>query len=312
MTKARSRASRRINTWASKADLVNKHPKIAIALTVLIYAVPAFLFTYLVETGFSELLNQILPQALTDLINNNKALIIVLCCLIFLFERIWPIIDKTYIQPNITITDEGGLFLLESLNSIVRAKADRFGSEYERLRKEDRLDDKSEVFSTITKPDQQIFCIVASIWAFLEAITEEIEFEVRLVEVSNSKPIDWVAFAPADDPPAKKPDFLDVPTSALSNCIKKNKIIIVSDVAKEASKRTGQQYYMTHEGDQGAILCYPIYNKPSKSFPYVLCIKANKVNYFVEKRLDYYKWLLEHFSERISVEHNLRLLKEGA
>ena len=54
-----------------------------------------------------------------------------------------------------------------------------------------------------------------------------------------------------------------------------------------------QHYHMFEESEKGSVLCYPIYHRPSRSYPYVLCIKASKVNYFTAGREDYYKWLYD-------------------
>jgi hypothetical protein len=212
-----------------------------------------------------------------------------------------------------SLTYEGLLHLKEALEKIVQFKAERFETESGHL-----LTNKTnpaDVFKAITKPDQQIAHIAHALYGFLDAITKDIEFKVRIIQTDNKgSPVAWYTYAPSNRPPNTDIAVLRQHDSSISTCLRNKKIFIVEDIKEAANKPGGREYVMAHTDptdEVGSLICYPIYQKQIKCYPLVLLVSANKP-YFKKNKKDLYRWILDQFALRIQLEYSLVLLKESS
>ena len=268
------------------------------------------LFAYITNAATAVYVNRVLPDHVQNFIAHYSFQIFLICVAIFLFGWLWRVVKQFFIGASaINLSVDGALTLMEALNSIVDQKADRFGNDLRSMRAVGNLGDKSTVFSTITKPDQQIFCIVNALHSFLENIAPDIDFEVRLVEIEGGLAVNWYTFAPQNRAPQHEATEFQNSQSTIAVSLKKKKLVIIPDVQKESRKLTGRRYLMLDPEDKGSIVCAPVYHGPTQTTPYVLSVKANRPNFFSQAKSDYYEWLLDHFLLRIRLEHSLRELK---
>jgi len=197
--------------------------------------------------------------------------------------------------------------LLESFQTVVASKIHRFSTELQEFQKRGSVN-KEQIFNTITKPDQQIIIIIHALFHFLDSITRDIEFRVRLAEINNKKPTKWFAYAPEYPPPQINIESLQHPDSTISVCLKSGKMEIVESIAEEIKRP--KRRCVEIDGRQGSILCYPVFQQANGIHPYVISIYASRDGFFMEKKRDLYNLILNQFALRIQLEHNLILLKE--
>jgi hypothetical protein len=230
----------------------------------------------------------------------------------YLVSNLHLVLEKVTANGD-SLTYEGLLRLKEALEKIVQFKAERFENESSHL-----LTGKTnpaDVFKAITKPDQQIAHIAHALYGFLDAITKDIEFKVRIIQTDNKgNPAAWYTYAPSNRPPNTDVAVLQQHDSSVSTCLRNKKIFIVEDIKGAASKPGGREYVMAHSDpadEVGSLICYPIYQKQIKCYPLVLLVSANKP-FFKKNRKDLYRWILDQFALRIQLEYSLVLLKENS
>ena len=236
------------------------------------------------------------------------------CCyflstLLFLaIYNLLPKIANAIAKKSGILKREDVLILKEAFEDIVGIKSDRIEGECEAFLAYGNNAEASTVFKSITQPDQQIYFTVNTVWKFFEKIAGNASFYVRLAEIgAQGELLSW--YTHGGEPPTHEISELDCPDSAVRHCVATKSVVVIPGIQREAEKTVDQRYHMFEENEKGSVLCYPIYHRPSRSYPYILCIKANKANYFNAGREDYYKWLYDQFGLRLGLEHSLRLLK---
>ena len=288
-----------------------EHPVIARGLApLLLYAPPSLLLVYISEDGVQDIFNPHLPAGFQEFIATQGLWIFVGSALLIALYRLIPLLARDLVNAHNNLGVENALVLMQSIESIVRMKADRFGNEAANwLNASSKTTRFGKAFTVLAKPDQQIYYITQAIWGYFDNISTDVEFEVRLVEVTENHLSCWYVHAPRESPPTEPVSVFDHPASPYRSCLTKRQMVIVSDVQKTASKQGQFDYGSGISDAQGSLLCSPIYHQHTDTYPYVLSIRSYKPGYFMDTRKGYYKWLLHQFTLRIELEHSLRLIK---
>jgi hypothetical protein len=174
-----------------------------------------------------------------------------------------------------------------------------------------------EIFSELTKPEQQISLLISALKACIECIDQTNSFfRVGLLLIKNDEPYEWACFDPAGRPPRTPAGDLSHPGSTVMQSIKTKTPVLVEDIAKELKiKNKDNRRFLkfnTAAGEDGSQLCYPIIHPATGKVAYVITVAGDKKLCLAEKHLPLYTWLIDHFAMRISLEHSLLLIKEKA
>lgn len=303
----------KLQTVAGKVKNVTDKLWVQLVVIPLIFFLgPSLTATYYSVDSFKSEANGLLPSALSDFLNHHVLSITTLALLLsFLVSNINSILDKL-VSSDGSLTTEGLLALKESLEKIVQYKAQRFESECARINPNGQLTEAS-VFQAITRPDQQIIFIAHALNGFLEAITKDIDFKVRLIKIENHLPVGWYTYAPDNEPPKTEITVLQNQDSSVSICLRKKSLFVVEDIEAAAVKQGGREYVMSHQDPSdeiGSLVCYPVYHKQTRCYPFILAVSANKP-FFMNHKKELYKWIFDQFALRLQLEYSLLVLKEN-
>jgi hypothetical protein len=279
-----------------------------LVLMALLNLLPLLLFLYFTRDPFAQMVNQRISTESIEWISSYDLYLFLIGLGLVTLYQLLPKIANSVARKSGILTLEDALILKEAFEDIVSLKADRVGGECESLIVNGKQAQPDQVFQSITQPDQQIYFTVNAIWKFLEKIAGNVSFDVRLAEIgTKGELLSW--YTHGGEPPRHTIAELDCADSALRHCVNTKSVVVIPDIQKEAEKKVGQHYHMFEKHEKGSVLCYPIYHRPTRSYPYVLCIKAHRANHFTAGGEDYYKWLFDQFGLRLELEHSLRLLK---
>lgn len=289
-----------------------EHWSVEHILRPIIFLLPPILLTHLAtKKGLEGDITNLLGEKFGSFLNESALLIIVGAYIyIVIIKGVYAFI-KNNARPEKELGRDDILLLLKSLNVIVGDKSKRISDSAK-----SKLSCPKEIFSGITKPEQQIKLLVAAIKGVFEGLdsTSNASYRVGLLKIdSRKKPIEWVHFEPNESPPRTSLQQLSSPSSTVSHSIKINNIVVVEDVEKESKKKSkDERRYAsgTSPITEGAQLCYPINHSATGGIEYVITIAGDKRKCLEEKHTELYRWILDHFVLRISLEHSLLLLKE--
>jgi hypothetical protein len=276
----------------------------------MFYGVPVTVVYYLTESSFAAVVRELAPDVTSYIDSHNLLAFALSFLLIFLYHKIPKWFKKWFANHGVSSAQDL-LTLLESFEQPLLYKNQRFSDELAGAIKKN-ITDKSLIFESITKPEQQIVSIIHSLQAFVETITPGTDIDVRLVKVSSDhkNPEDWYAYAPHNRAPETAIEELMHPNSTLCACIKSKNMIVIPDIVKESGKTMGAKYHMVKEDDSGALICYPVYHAATKTYPFVITVRSKKPGVFQPKNKGLYRWILDQFVTRIQLEYSLVLLKD--
>jgi len=222
---------------------------------------------------------------------------------------------KEYSKPNSCVNNEEILAIVSAIDGVVDSKNHRFLDATKQSIKEKW--DAKRTFNEITKPEQQIALLVYAIQGVFEFIyNKEVEIKVGLMEVRESKPQEWFAFAPKDLPPKTGPQDLSAKSSSIMRALESGGLVVVESIKKELQKKSKKdRMCVKGRGDDndGSLIAMPIYCPNTRQAIYVLSIKANREGTFSIEEAERYKWILQvMFFKRIVLEHHLLLMKKGS
>lgn len=288
------------------------HPIYQFGFSPLIFfAGPTFVVTYYSVDSFKTGSKDLLSANIVTFLDVHVVLVLCVTLLISYFVSNFESILNRLSDNGDKVNYEGLLHLKEALEKIVQFKSDRFELESKNLLL--TQPSSADIFKAITKPDQQIAHIAHALHGFLESITDNVKFKVRIIQADeNGKPSDWYTYAPSNLKPSTSIAILQHSDSSASTCLRMKKMLVIEDIQKAANKSGGRQYVMAHsdpEDEVGSLICYPICLKQLEYHPLVLAISTDKP-YFKKNKKDLYRWILDQFVLRIQLEYSLVLLKE--
>ena len=250
---------------------------------------------------------------LGQLYSNHLMFVIAVVALTQIMRSIYSIVSH-FAHEDTGLSKDNIVSVLTTIETVVQSKCNRF------LRKTKiALKDKwspSEIFTNITKPEQQIALIVQAVHGIFETLYgNKVEFRVGLMSVKNEQLTDWFVFAPENKPPKTDVTSLSTPSSAIMRALKSKSMIIVEDIQEELKKKNKDDRRFvkgsTQKNDQASILTAPIYCPNTRQPIYVISIIADRKDILQEKSRESYKWLLDLYFQRIIMEHHLYLMKEA-
>lgn len=254
-----------------------------------------------------------LPKDFADFISHSSIVILAaLWLLVTLFRAVLALIEE-YSLPERALKIDDLVAILSAVQIAVDGKCVRFHETVKSHKDQDKTD-PSNIFLTITKPDQQLALITKAIHTVFTEIYSDVNFRVGLIRVINNQSIDWTCFAPTTSPPVTEARDLNAPTSTVAACIKEKGIVIVGDIQKELKKKTKNDRkfvkFNFKDGKNGSQLCCPVFHPVTREIEYVVTVQSDKEKTFTDRHHALYQWILEHFTLRISLEHSLLILRE--
>lgn len=275
---------------------------------------PTLLTASATRQGMAAEIQELLPASVANFLNESALIILAGAYIYIVIIKSLYALIKDYSKPSRELSISDILAINKALEIVVTDKYKRMSEEAKNSLKQIQIC-PSSTFAKITKPEQQIALLIASIKRVFEHLDEtNALFRVGLLKIQNSKPTDWVAFEPISHPPRTEPQQLSAPSSTVAAAIKRKSIVVIEDIRSELSKPNKDKRNFlegnTQDTDQGSQLCYPIVHASTGKIEYVITIAGNKKNCLITKHADLYSWILEQFALRVSLEHSLLILKE--
>lgn len=269
------------------------------------------------KSGLQQEVVAFFGQPVGDLLNHS-ALIVITGSFVYIatMKTIFSAIHE-YSKPERELGSKDYLAIIHALNIVVGDKNKRFSTHLKKMLSTNSAS-PADTFNEITRPDQQIPLLVSGIKSVFEFIDEKnVFFRVGLMSVKDGSPSEWISFEPQSSPPRTKPDQLSAPTSAISCAIRTKSIVIIEDIQKELARKTTKQdrrYIRGHtqDGEHGSQLCYPVVHAATGNVEYVICIAGDQALCLQERHAGLYRWIIDVFATRITLEHSLLILKEKA
>jgi hypothetical protein len=208
--------------------------------------------------------------------------------------------------------------VLAILRRIVGAKAERFSNALRRFENEPEKAKAKAIFQTITKPNDQLQVIVAGIYQFFEATRPahfaiaDLNVRVALARMGSQHVESIDVFFPSGQQPRSKISELQREECGFSRAKAAGKIIVVEDFVAEQKTSRNSCYVVTDQrrmDEEGSMICYPVIDRGANNVSYVISVCAAKAKYFKRSESEYYGEILEHFAQRIFLEHCLKSLK---
>lgn len=277
---------------------------------IIVVLPPGIVTAYAHDDSLARALDPVLPEFLKNFINTHHLLTYTFAVVyVYGLTALYAFIESRAKQRS-QIDVPGLLALFNAFERIVGAKAKRFGQQVKKYGTAPV--DGKRVFEDITQPDQQMALLAENLHAFLDAIDKTgTSFRVGIVTMEDSKPLEWLYFCPASEPPRTPIEDLRSPQSTICTCVRERQIVIVEDVRREAQKpRSKRRYVAGQDGnEEGSQICYPVHHPPTNTIPYVIAVAANRKAYFSVKKKELYVWIMRHFALRLELEHSLLILK---
>lgn len=235
----------------------------------------------------------------------------------------WPLVMVfaaciyEWFQPPKTVSASDFGTLLEVLHGIVGLKVARFVKALQQLRQDGDFKAK-KVFTTITKPDDQLEAIVAGIYQFFEATgppdvaMQDLGIRVALAKMGEKHIDGFEVFSPPGKEPRSLVKDLQREDCGFSRAKEKREIVIVEDFVAESTGDPYRSYAITSESrreEKGSMICYPVIVRATQEIPFVISICSAKSKLFKKADAAYYTKILEHFEQRITLEYCLKQLR---
>ena len=221
-------------------------------------------------------------------------------------KAFWDWVGKTADSAR-KISREDLNFILTVFETIVDFKLSRI----RRFYKDNLLPlGASKCFQGITKPELQIDALIAGLQGVFQHLYPLPVFRCALMRVEGGLPVEWIAAVGSS--PRTPPELLQNVESTMMRCIKSHEIFIVEDVESELRKPKDRFFVEGNVGTKvsGGQLCYPVLDKNSTEVLYVISVSCSVAATVEDVHTDLIKWIMDHFSKRLLLEHYLLKLKQ--
>ena len=231
-----SNISHKINgRWTQRflsfVDYIDR-PWVVILMAVL-NVLPILLFLYFTREPVAAVLNQNLSVSVVQWLSSYSLGLFLGAVLFLAVYNFLPKIANAIAKKSGILKLEDALILKEAFEDIVGIKSDRIGGECETFLSKGDNSDPGQLFKSINQPDQQIYFTVNTIWKFLEKISGNVGFDVRLAEIGpEGELLSW--YTHGGEPPRHDISELDCPDSALRHCVATKSVVVIPDIQKEA------------------------------------------------------------------------------
>ena len=227
-----SNISHKINgRWTQRflsfVDYIDR-PWVVILMGVL-NIFPFLLFLYFTREPVAAIVNQSLSLSVVQWLSSYSLWLFLGTVLFLSPYNFLPKIANAMVKKSGILKLDDALILKEAFEDIVGIKCDRIGGECEAFLSKGDSSDPGQVFNSITQPDQQIYFTVNTIWKFLEKISGNLGFDVRLAEIGPSgELVSW--YTHGGEPPKHDISELDCADSALRYCVSKKSVVVIPDI----------------------------------------------------------------------------------
>ena len=209
------------------------------------------------------------------------------------------------------------LMLLQTLDNIVGAKEQRFSDHLKSIRNTNNGISPGDVFSFITKPDQQLNELIRGIYSTVDSLLKmqglsKYVLKVNLAAIQNKSVADIYFHYPNNHPVRSNLTALNNPKSTIMNAVRSHRIVVLESIAIESVKPKPKFFVsdVSREGEDGALICYPVLYDPLGEVIFVVSIHVDQPGTFQTKFVNSYIELLKPFALRIKLEYALLALKE--
>jgi len=230
--------------------------------------------------------------------------------LLNILHEMWDYKAKKVISDERNVLPEKILLsVLNAIKSIVGTKYDRFGR-YIRDN-EHAAPSFCQVFSDITKPDDQMKEIVKQLTYCLKSLMDDAEIKVILFRIDKAKKSIVAHMPPMEMPPQ---DLLTRSDTFVDEVADKKQCIVIesirSEVRRKDKKKKRKYVQFSPDGNEGSIVGIPIRNEYTGSqTKYVITIKTDREGVLTRQFSKVYGKIVEHFTHRILIEDNLLTIK---
>lgn len=275
-------------------------------LSPLLFTLPYLLIGLYANTKVQDSLKKTLgSQNIESLLDTKLWLFYALIVLAsLLWSKLYEIAD--YINGRGVFTDVKKASFNAVWDKLVQSKSTRFiefatSSQY-------RASNKETIFSTITRPDQQLLVLAKVLQKYLVE-QYKTDFKVRIIGIENDKPTQWLAAEP--EQPETQPNQLSESDSTISHCLKKKKLVIIESISDEL-KKPKRHYMATHEDDKddsGSLICIPCPCQVKKTITSIVVIWCKKDSFFTIRERDRIQSIAEQIRVRVQLEQCLAILR---
>lgn len=241
--------------------------------------------------------------------------LISIVCDIYEWSGVWLRDRQKNYVPALALTKT-----LAALNNVVGRKLNRFGEVAKRIN--GGSSSVAEVFEEITKPELQIEELTEQLWTLLTSLTGNPHLKVVLASVENGKLVGYAGFSPKSKRP--KNELLDSKDSFFAYVARAGSFQVIDNIEeyikkrerlkmRERSKRFPTCFErITGADNSGSICGFPIFHSYLNEVCYVLTIMSDVAGEITNDFKRSYLPVLEHFFDRILLEHSLKTIKKNA
>jgi len=309
------------DSWLKKSvrwfvEILGKKWSIYFVNPFILGTVPSTLTVLATNQSVRNSVVEYLPPIVSNFLSLNPFWVIVGSGILVIIIRGVFSLLKDYSLETSIIDTETMVNITNTLDEIVKNKYSRFSNKVIQLGSNPCP--PGEIFTDITKPDQQILLLVAGLKKIFETIYKQQDAEIKanLMIIRKDIPVAWMVFLSKTDVQSTEPKELAEPQSSIMTAVKAKNVLIIDDIQSHIKEKNikKKQFIKANTADdsQGSLICYPISCKTSNAVEYVLTISCNRKNCFKSSHKPLYMWLLPMFASRILVEHALLKLKEKA
>lgn len=209
---------------------------------------------------------------------------------------------------------------MSAIDNVVGAKEQRFSRHLQKLRLGGAQAAAGDVFSEITKPDEQMNSLILGVYSVFDSVLKgQIEgkyvLKVNLATVDHDGNVKSIHFHyPSNHPVRSSLEALNDPRSAMRSAVRTRQPVILESIYAE-SLRPKPRFVVTdstREKEDGSLICFPVIHDALGVVVFVISIHVDRAGVFKQKYLHSYTELLKPFSLRIKLEYSLFALKEIA
>ncbi|NHQ86706.1 hypothetical protein HA050_11315 [Iodobacter sp. HSC-16F04] len=247
---------------------------------------------------------------LSQFLNEHAATMLLFSVLwLPIWQRVRDFIKYAGSSP-IEVSAKNVTLLLAAFENIVAFKNKRFSDAARQIIS--GKSDAESIFNLITQPESQIEETVQQIYTYFVAFDPLSKYKINLAIIDNSE-VKLIKFYYPRTAEVRTPiDILNNENSGIRIAARTGKMVIIEDVEHEQSAPKAR--YVTSpdiETKPGSLICYPIKSGINSKVVFVVSIFCETPKKFKEDKefKKYYNELLKHFGVRLTLEHNLLVLK---
>ncbi len=207
--------------------------------------------------------------------------------------------------------------LLKTLDNIVGSKEQRFSRFLVELRGAESPSNISHTFNAITQPSTQLSELVQGIYTAMHALIQlenpgdKFTLKVNLAQMNNGQ-LERIPYHYPSNHSIRTPErVLNKPNSTIRLSANSKSMIIIESIKEELAKDSPRfNPDPARAGEDGSLICFPIFHEKLNSVIFVISIYSDKPFYFKNRFRASYLELLRPFELRVKLEFSLLGIRE--